>query len=232
MSFLKRNKAIQYYNQPSNNDQWAVNIYHRKKNGYFVEAGALDGINGSCTYTLEKDFGWKGILVEPGNSYSAMVKNRPNSICTNVCLSAQNGRVMFADSMAVGYSGIREKLIHEESEHQRRWGKPKDEWKSSGYSERPVECVTLEDLLKKHKAPEIIDFLALDVEGSEYDTLRVFPFDVFKIMALSIEGDSCNELLLSRGYRQVKNEFNTEAPWEYYFLHQDFCSYLDHRKRV
>jgi hypothetical protein len=60
------------------------------------------------------------------------------------------------------------------------------------------------------------------MEGSEYAVLKNFPFDEFIILAFSIEGDSCNELLLSRGYRMVKNPFNTEAPWEYYFVHEAF----------
>ena len=160
-----------------------------------------------------------------------MMMNRPKSVHANVCLSGENGRILFVDSYNRGHSGIKDKLIGGEAEHKKRWGTSKNEWKSGGYSERMVESITLFDLLKRYEAPQIIDYVALDVEGAEYDTLREFPFDVFKIMAVSIEGDSCNELLLSAGYQQVKNKFNTEAPWEQYFLHQDFCSYLNHRKR-
>jgi len=156
--------------------------------------------------------------------------NRPNSICANVCLSDKNGQVLFADSHVSGYSGIKEKLVHEEAEHKKRWGTSKDQWKSGGISERMVEATTLDDLLKKCNAPGIIDYAAFDIEGAEFDTLKEFPFDAFKIMALSIEGDSCNDLLLSAGYEQVTNKFNKEAPWEYYFLHKDFYFYLKHNK--
>ncbi len=223
---------IEYYNGPTNNDQWIVKVFRGGKTGFFVEAGALDGIHGSCTYTLERFFGWRGILIEPGESFPALKENRPKSICVNVCLSDKKGPVLFADSSRSGYSGIKEKLIREEAEHEKRWGQPKDEWKSSGYSERWVESISLPELLERCHAPRTIDYLALDIEGSEYDALTSFPFEVYKVMALTIEGSSCDELLLARGYRPAKNEFNTEAPWERYFLHPDFAHHLSRGRRV
>jgi hypothetical protein len=212
---------IEYYNRSTNNDRWIVDLYKGKKNGYFVEAGALDGISGSCTYTLEKYFDWKGLLVEPGKPFRALKKNRPNSICENLCISDKNGDVVFIDSNDSGFSGIKDKLIRMEERHQQRWSKPKDQWRAKGYKERMIDSITLYDLLEKHNAPGIIDYAAFDMEGSEYDALKNFPFDKYKIMAISIEGDTCKELLKSKGYTQVKNKFNTEAPWEYYFLHKD-----------
>ncbi len=213
---------IEYFNHPTHNDKWIVDLYKGKRGGYFVEAGALNGIAGSCTYTLEKFFNWTGLLVEPGLPFKSLKKNRPGSICENVCITDKNGRVLFVDSNNSGYSGIKEKLIQEDLKHRGRWGKPRDQWKSSGYQEKIIEAITFYDLLKKHNAPKIIDYVAFDMEGSEYDALKVFPFEEYKIMAFSIEGDSCSELLLVKGYKQVKNQFNTEAPWEYYFIHRDF----------
>ena len=105
---------IEYFSGDTNNDKWVIDIYEGKNSGCFVEAGALSGADGSCTCTLEKYFGWTGILVEPGKSFAGLKKNREKSICENVCLSDRNGKVLFVDSNVAGYSGVKEYLIAEE----------------------------------------------------------------------------------------------------------------------
>jgi hypothetical protein len=64
---------IKYFGGDTNNDKWAIDIFNGKKQGFFVEAGALNGINGSSTYALERYFGWTGILVEPKTEESCLL---------------------------------------------------------------------------------------------------------------------------------------------------------------
>jgi hypothetical protein len=213
---------IEYFNLQTHNDRWVVDLFKSKRGGYFVEAGALDGIHGSCTYTLEKYLGWRGLLVEPGVPFTALKTNRPGSVCENVCLAGKNGPVEFVEASDSGYSGIKEKLVQLDLENRARWGKPKDEWQTAGYREKIIPALTFAELLKKHAAPPEIEYVAFDMEGAEYDVLKDFPFQEYRILAFSIEGDSCNDLLLGKGFRLVKNPFNTAAPWEYYFLHPGF----------
>ncbi|MFM6203308.1 MAG: hypothetical protein ACKPE1_29960, partial [Dolichospermum sp.] len=64
---------------------------------------------------LEKEFGWKGICVEPSDYFfEQLVRNRPNSICEQVCLSNQVGTVTFiegSDETVSPYlSGIKSNL--------------------------------------------------------------------------------------------------------------------------
>ena len=59
-----------------------------KKNGYFVEFGALDGVETSNTYLLEKEFLWTGILAEPAKCWdSSLRSNRTSSIYRDSPLS-------------------------------------------------------------------------------------------------------------------------------------------------
>jgi hypothetical protein len=45
---------------------------NEKRNGFFVEFGAFDGITAN-TYMLEKEFGWTGILSEPNRTFATKV---------------------------------------------------------------------------------------------------------------------------------------------------------------
>ena len=59
-----------------------------KRDGFFVEVGALDGVGGSNTYFFEKERNWKGILIEPNPIEFDKLKNcdRPNSIKENCAI--------------------------------------------------------------------------------------------------------------------------------------------------
>jgi len=47
--------------------------------------------------------------------------------------------------------------------------------------------VTLGDILERAKAPRFINFMSMDIEGGEFEALKGFPFDKYKIGALAIE---------------------------------------------
>ena len=52
-----------------------VGIYWQfQRNGFFVEAGALDGERGSNSLSLEKDLGWSGLLAEGDPSNVKIIK--------------------------------------------------------------------------------------------------------------------------------------------------------------
>ena len=45
-------------------EQFIINILDKKKNGYYVELGAAHYSNGNNTFSLEKDYDWKGVSFE------------------------------------------------------------------------------------------------------------------------------------------------------------------------
>lgn len=63
----------------------------------------------------------------------------------------------------------------------------------------------------------MIDYLALDTEGTERLILMGHDFSAYTITAISIEGHECTDLLLANGYVQVTNPF-TDADYECYFV--------------
>jgi FkbM family methyltransferase len=218
---LKLFQQSRFYNETWN-DRWIVEcIFPGKRNGYFLEAGAAGGIYGSSCYVLESRLGWTGICVEPNSTFfQQLVKNRLQSVCENVCLSTRNGQVAFVeggkDSANSYLSGIKS--------HLERFKHGSENIIQQGTTVMK-QAIALEVLLSKHNAPSIIDYAAFDIEGSEFEVLKEFPFNKNQFLALSLECDGLiwkpiTHLLTANGYREVSNPFNLDKNWERYWLHQ------------
>ena len=195
------------------NDKWVVHIFKGREGGFFIEAGAGDGILASNTYALELYYGWQGICVEPDDFLFRKLEINRKCMCANCCLGDKKGVVMYIECQN-GYGGIKDYLNVKKGEF----------WKAGVLKQKLL--VPLQDLLRERNAPRVIDYLSLDTEGSEYIILKDFPFDQYKILAISLEDGArkCNGLLYSKGYIRVKNPYNTKALWEEYFVHPDLVS--------
>lgn len=214
---------INYKNEKTHNDKWLVEkVFNKARNGFYVEAGAGRGYDDSCTYVLEKHFGWAGILVEPcSTAFSYLQKNRPNSFCINKGLSS-SCQVLdyFSFDGFAGYNGFPSisKLGEE-----KWWEKINKSINGAPMKKQSVECITLYEAIKRGNAPPIIDCLCLDTEGAELEILKEFPFDkyIFKAITIEYSTPELTELLLKNKYIQTENPY-CEVPWEHYFIHKDF----------
>jgi len=139
--------------------------------GFFIEAGANDGIKQSNTYYLEKRRGWKGLLVEPIPSLAAKCKkNRRNSIVESFVLvpphrSGTSVEVLDLDLMTM-VTGSEGSLLNQK-EH------ADNAERVQGITGRKVRVqgITLSELIDKVGNPEVT-FFSLDVEGFEIEVLR------------------------------------------------------------
>ena len=69
------------YKGQAEQDKFVLKVLKGKTNGYFLEIGSNDPININNTYVLEKEYNWKGIMVEYEKSFLPLYKkHRPNSI--------------------------------------------------------------------------------------------------------------------------------------------------------
>ncbi len=72
-----------------------------------------------------------------------------------------------------------------------------------------VRTISLVDMLKKHNAPSVIDYLSIDTEGSEFEILSAFDFSKYQFNAITCEHnyapirDDIHSLLSQHGYRRV-----------------------------
>jgi len=190
-----------------NQDIKVLEFYKYKKNGYFVEIGAYDGITISNTYLLEKCYEWKGICVEAlPDKFQELVKNR-RSININKAVYDTTGEILDFSSNDL-YSGVTKNI----DKHTDSLDKPVIK----------VETITLNHILEQNNAPNFIDYLTLDTEGSELIILNDINFDKYKFGIIHLEHNyieprrtNMKNLLLSKGYKYIgENQWDDEYSYE------------------
>jgi len=129
-------------------------ILLRKRDGFYVDVGAYDGIVISNSYYFEQ-IGWAGVLVEPNPTKAALCrKNRPHSrvfecaavssrATTEVELHDVPGGEVYSSMVALKTYGLSSRRIS-------------------------VPARTLDTILEEVNPPH---FVSIDVEGSEIEEL-------------------------------------------------------------
>lgn len=182
--------------------------YLNYSDGFFIEAGANNGIDQSNTYLFEREFGWKGLLIEPNSiKFNECKKNRPNSIVENCALVSEN----YKDDFIKGnFNEI------EDGESLMAMIVDDGDWIDDDLTIRKsyrknyrqivsVPATTLTSLLKKYGVNKI-DFFSLDVEGYELSVLNGLDFKQFRPSYILIEtANDQNYQSIIKDYMQKNN---------------------------
>ena len=158
-------------------DLFVLSQLNFKKNGYFVEFGATNGIDLSNTHLLEKQFAWTGILAEPARCWHNDLELNRSAVIEHDCVWKDSNSILtFNEADFPELSTINRYSNNDSHGWRRKRGKKYD-----------VKSISLNDLLEKYHAPKIIDYLSIDTEGSEYDILSSFNFEKYTIRVITCE---------------------------------------------
>ena len=187
-------------------DLWVLERSDSKRNGFFVEFGATDGIVLSNTYLLEREFGWQGICIEPNPTLFAKLKGNRACTVSDACIGATTG--MQVSFIAADVYGGMEPSAFGDMHAQKR-----DAYRRAGCLLN-LTTISLNDLLVQLNAPRDIDYMSVDTEGSELEILSAFPFDDWRVRLLTVEHNfspnrpALRALMSSHGYRCTEREFD------------------------
>ncbi len=188
-----------------------------RKNGFFVEFGAADGVFLSNTYHLEKNLGWRGILAEPFPGWRDPLRSNRSADVDYRCVWRESGKQLefLAANRYPELSSLKSFAgndMHAES-------------RLVDAETFLVDTVSLNDLLSEHGAPGLIDYLSVDTEGSEFDILETFDFDKYQVRIITVEHnfkpdarESIRRLLESNGFRREFEIFSKADDW---YFHPD-----------
>jgi FkbM family methyltransferase len=189
--------GVQFYGQELQ-DMYAYLYFKGKKDGFFIDIGAYDGFTISNTYSLEK-IGWEGICIEPvPNIFERLIKNRKCE-CINAALSDND----IVDSKFIQTKGGRSGFTRNMSNEMQTAAE-----KEGIIAEINVKSVTFDTIMDNHHI-KYIDFMSVDVEGSEIEILKTINFDKYKFGLITIENnygkDQLKSFMRLRGYKILLN---------------------------
>ena len=173
-------------------DKWVLErMFPGERNGFFLDVGSADGTQLSNSKALEER-GWTGICVDP------FPKNMEGRTCRMIraVVFSEPGRTMRFHT-AGDTGGLADTL-----------GALKG-WAGAAPTVE-LTTTTLQAILQEAKAPDLIHFVSLDIEGAELEALKAFPFEKHRIGAMAVEHNfeepkrsDIEKLMKRQGYRRV-----------------------------
>jgi FkbM family methyltransferase len=201
-------ESIQKSNSQLFQDVFVSNELKFLENGFYVEFGALDGLRDSNTLFLERNFNWHGILVEPSRkNYSRLCQTRSQNTLDNRAVhSTSDQELLFNETFTLGLSTL-DSFSNS------------DGWDRKSEEKYLVKTVTLVDLLLQNNSPKRINYLSIDTEGSEFEILKNFDFDLFSIDIITVEHnftesrENIHKLLDMKGFKRKYENVSSFDDW-------------------
>eukprot|EP00411_Alexandrium_monilatum_P020950 CAMPEP_0175215502 /NCGR_PEP_ID=MMETSP0093-20121207/17248_1 /TAXON_ID=311494 /ORGANISM="Alexandrium monilatum, Strain CCMP3105" /LENGTH=418 /DNA_ID=CAMNT_0016508873 /DNA_START=205 /DNA_END=1461 /DNA_ORIENTATION=+ len=160
-------------------DLWVLHHFRSVPRGFFLEVGANHAEELSNSYLLEKGAGWAGICLEPFPSGDWSLRRAE---LIRVAVGPDGGKLKF---VAPGH--ILGGLVEQVDLTRVARDVPPEQ---QGVVE--VQTSTLATILSSAQpggspVPRVIHYLSLDTEGSEYDILCGFPFNMYTVLSATVE---------------------------------------------
>jgi len=171
---------------------WLVSaVLGCNRSGYFVELAANDALVISNTLMLERDFGWNGLCIEANPRYFEGFRARNATLIGAAVGSPTNSDVTFQMNQALG-GIVGENMDNEQV--------------TAPHKAVHYKTIAFGDLLDRFKAPAVIDYLSLDVEGAESLVMQDFPWQKYTFRFMTIERPKPDLVaaLQQHGYEQIR----------------------------
>jgi FkbM family methyltransferase len=201
---------------------WYNHARFLKRRGTYVDLAANDAIWRSNTYVFDACLGWRGLLIEPNAKHYGRIAAERKGELIQTCISNQtDSNVSFVlGGWRDGSSRIVQEIQLRDQPHEAlnrlRAGEPppsgtrQHTGNASIGRMRPrqrrspavqsIRCRTLASVLSDARVNHV-DFLSLDVEGSEIEVLSSVDWTAAQIDIIISENPAVADMLLQAGYR-------------------------------
>ena len=184
-----------YTSQAGQDKMIKKNFFDGKKNGFFIEIGAYDGITGSNCYHFERFLNWDGIAIEPSNiQFEKLKKNRKCKVLNNA-ISDEVKEVEFIEVT----EGLTQMSGINDSSFERNFKIISNDQASKTESIK-LKTITFDQIVPKNKD---IDYLSIDIEGGEMNLLKSIDFKTNNIKVISVENNIPKEQNFKNFFEEI-----------------------------
>ncbi len=188
-------------------------FFKDKRDGFFIEAGAFDGLVESSCKMFEESLGWRGINMEPDPAnYARLCINRPNSVNLQMALSDREGTTTFTRVIhpTMGEHFGNGSITHQ-ANHRRLLQN-----EGCTFQECKIRTITYHDLLQLVPITKV-DLMVLDVEGHELEVMNGMRGAPILPQVMCIEHGQLGIEAIEKGMREMGYTFQlTSANNAYY----------------
>ncbi len=192
-------------------------FFDGKKNGFFIEIGAYDGIIGSNCYHFERFLNWDGIAIEPSNvQFEKLKKNRKCKVLNNA-ISDEVKEVEFIEVTEglTQMSGINDSFFKRNiniiSNNQ-----------PSKTKSISLKTVTFDEIVPKNRD---IDYLSIDIEGGEMNLLKSIDFKINNIKVVSVENNIPKEQNFKNFFEKINFKFLDRIGQDEIFYNNEYFNF-------
>ena len=209
---------MNYKSQIGQDKYFIENINNNKKNGFFVDIGAHNGINFSNTYCLEKYLDWNGLCIEVNDYIFDDLQRNRNCMCVNECVYEISDvelelEIPLENEIPEGNDMLTRIKDNIDNDY---WS---NQFKTTKIFKKKTKSLT--DIFEKYNVPRVIDYLSIDIEGAELLALKGLDFNKYIISFFTLEWqggeykksylESIKTFLYSKGYHLHRiNNFDVE----------------------
>ena len=197
----------------SGQDKIIKNSFFRsKKNGFFVEIGAFDGVLGSNCIHFEKSMKWEGIAIEPSKKqFEKLSKNR-NCKVLNEAISSTEKDVEFIEVV----EGLTQMSRINDEDNSANMTIENDE--RSKINKIKIKTSTFQNNIPNRE----IDYLSVDIEGSELEVLKSINFKNYIIKVISVENNNPEKINFNSFLKENNFSFFDRVGQDEIFYNNNF----------
>jgi hypothetical protein len=191
-----QDKNLMFFSQNGTDKYLQENVFKGMEDKFFVDIGATNGVNSNNTLTLERCFGWTGLLIEPSLEFESLFTNRFNSannVLRSQFLSDETGKDISFGHCKTSCFASDSKMLNDNE--------------SGEFHSYKLNSITFTDLfLSDFSIEKTIDFMSISSNGHELEILNGIDFGLLHIRCLLVKSDddkALSELLHSKNFIKI-----------------------------